>query len=309
MSFFLEMLSLQETLFFLMVFGIAAKKLKVISEAGRKSLSNLLINVILPCNILESFMGGLHPPEGFARNCALAVIISVAIQVASTYGGRLLFRKYPPQRKSVLCYGIICPSSSFVGLPIAELLFGNLGVIYTAMFLIPLRFTIWTAGLSLFTTVSKKEAFGKLARHPCIICTFVGLFLMLVPVPLPWFVENTVTMVSDCTVPISMIVIGTILADTSIRAIFSRTVMWYTVLRLLICPLLVFVCLYPFRLDPTLVSVCILMMGMPAGSTNSILADQYGGDAAFASEIIFASTLFSIASIPLLTLLMGTALL
>ena len=47
----------------------------------------------------------------------------------------------------------------------------------------------------------------------------------------------------------------------------------------------------------------MLMTGMPAGSTTSILADKYGCDAVFASEITFTSTLLSIVTIPLLTLL------
>ena len=69
--------------------------------------------------------------------------------------------------------------------------------------------------------------------------------------------------------------------------------------------LLVWLVLKPFALDPTLVNVCILMTGMPAGSTAPILADKYGGDAVFASQIIFVSTLCSILTIPLLNVLMG----
>ena len=55
MDFFWEMLSLQETLFLLILLGILAKKLKIVNESGRKTLSDLLIYAILPCNIVESF--------------------------------------------------------------------------------------------------------------------------------------------------------------------------------------------------------------------------------------------------------------
>lgn len=58
MDFFREMLSLQETLFLLILLGVLVKKLKIVSETGRKTLSDLLINVILSCNIMESFLGG-----------------------------------------------------------------------------------------------------------------------------------------------------------------------------------------------------------------------------------------------------------
>ena len=294
MEFFWEMLSLQETMFLLILTGVLIKKLKIIDAAGRKMLSDLLIDVILPCNIVESFLGGMVFPDGFARNCLLAVGLSAVIQLMSIYGSKLLFRKYPREQRSVLSYGIICSNSSFVGLPVARLLFGDLGVIYTSMFQIPLRFTMWTAGLSLFTSVSRKDAFRKLVRHPCIIAVFAGLLLMAAPVSLPGFLDSAVASVSSCTVPVSMFVIGTILADAPIRSMFSKPVLWYTCLRLV----------KPLHLDTTLTNVCILMTGMPAGSTGSILADKYDCDAVFASQIAFASTLCSILTIPLLTLVM-----
>ena len=56
MEFFWEMLSLQETMFLLILTGVLIKKLKIIDAAGRKMLSDLLIDVILPCNIVESFL-------------------------------------------------------------------------------------------------------------------------------------------------------------------------------------------------------------------------------------------------------------
>ena len=289
MEFFWEMLSLQETMFLLILTGVLIKKLKIIDAAGRKMLSDLLIDVILPCNIVESFLGGMAFPDGFARNCLLAVGLSAVIQLMSIYGSKLLFRKYPREQRSVLSYGIICSNSSFVGLPVARLLFGDLGVIYTSMFQIPLRFTMWTAGLSLFTSVSRKDAFRKLVRHPCIIAVFAGLLLMAAPVSLPGFLDSAVASVSSCTVPVSM---------------FSKPVLWYTCLRLVLYPLLLCVLLKPLHLDTTLTNVCILMTGMPAGSTGSILADKYDCDAVFASQIAFASTLCSILTIPLLTLVM-----
>ena len=289
MEFFWEMLSLQETMFLLILTGVLIKKLKIIDAAGRKMLSDLLIDVILPCNIVESFLGGMVFPDGFARNCLLAVGLSAVIQLMSIYGSKLLFRKYPREQRSVLSYGIICSNSSFVGLPVARLLFGDLGVIYTSMFQIPLRFTMWTAGLSLFTSVSRKDAFRKLVRHPCIIAVFAGLLLMAAPVSLPGFLDSAVASVSSCTVPVSM---------------FSKPVLWYTCLRLVLYPLLLCVLLKPLHLDTTLTNVCILMTGMPAGSTGSILADKYDCDAVFASQIAFASTLCSILTIPLLTLVM-----
>ena len=304
MSAFSDMLSLQLMLFCLIIVGILAKKTSIVTETGRKALSNLLINVILPCNIVHSFMSGTQVSGEFVRNCILMILLSAAIQLTVTYGSRLVFRSYPKERKSVLSYGMICSNSSFIGLPMADALFGDLGVMYTSIFQIPIRFTMWTAGLALFTEVDKKDAFRKLAKHPCIIAIFVGIVMMVLPMPLPGFLDSTISSISKCTTPVSMLVIGSILADAPIRSLFSKSVLYYTFLRLIAFPGLVYLVLMPFHLDKLLVSICLLMTGMPAGSTVSILPDKYGGDAAFGSQLIFTSTLFSIFTIPLLTLLM-----
>ena len=56
----------------------------------------------------------------------------------------------------MLAYGIICSNSSFIGIPVIESLYNSLGVMYTSIFQMPIRFTMWSAGLSLFTVVDKK---------------------------------------------------------------------------------------------------------------------------------------------------------
>lgn len=142
MDFFADMLSLQMMLFCLMIIGLLIKKIGIISEAGRKTLSGLLINVVLPCNIVHSFMSGVQISGEFIRNCILMVMLSAVIQLVATYGSKLIFRSFPQRQKGVLSYGIICSNSSFIGLPIAEALFGNLGVMYTSVFQIPIRFTM-----------------------------------------------------------------------------------------------------------------------------------------------------------------------
>ncbi len=300
MAFIVKMLNLQIMLFALMAVGILVKKAGIITSENRKSFSNLLINVILPCNIVSSFIGGVEISHELLENCILAVVLSALIQIFVTYGSRLLFRKAEAGRKSVMSYGMICSNSSFIGLPVAAELYGDMGVLYTSIFQIPVRFTMWTAGLALFTNVDRKSALKKLATHPCIIAIFVGFFLMILPVSLPAFALNTINSISKCTTPLSMFVIGAILADADIKTMFSKDVLYFTFFRLLGLPLLVWAVLLPFHFDKLLLSICVIMSGMPAGSTTSILADQYGGDSMFASQMTFVSTLLSIVTIPLL---------
>lgn len=304
MSFVVKMLNLQVMLFLLMAIGIIMKKVGIITPENRKSFSGLLLNVVLPCNIIHSFLGDIEISSEFFKNCMLALILSLVIQLFITWFSRFLFRKAKRERRSVMSYGLICSNSSFVGLPVAEALYGSLGVLYTSIFQIPIRFTMWTAGLALFTEVDRKDALKKLIKYPCIIAVFVGFFLMLLPVSLPGVLLDTISSVSKCTTPLSMFVIGAILADADIKTMFSKDVFYFTFWRLLGLPFLIFITLRCLHLDPLLISISVIMTGMPAGSTTSILADQFGGDSMFASQVTFVSTLFSMATIPLLGLLL-----
>ncbi len=305
MEFILEMLNLQIMLFLLMAAGIAVKKIGIITSENRKSFSSLLINVILPCNIVNSFLSGVEISSELFKNCLLAIILSAVIQIFVTFANKLFFKKVREERKNVMSYGMICSNSSFIGLPVAESLYGSMGVLYTSLFQIPIRFTMWTAGLALFTDVDRKSAFKKLAKHPCIIAIFVGFILMILPFSLPSVMLSTISSISKCTTPMSMFVIGAILADADIKTMFSKDVFYFTFLRLVGLPLFIWMILKPFGLNSLLVNICVIMSGMPAGSTTSILADQYGGDSMFASQMTFVSTLFSIVTIPLLGLLLG----
>lgn len=304
MEFILKMLNLQFMLFALMMVGVIANKVHIITSQNRKAFSDLLINIVLPCNIVNSFLSKVEISDSFFRNCVLMLLLSSGIQIFATFISKLLFARFEKKKKNIMSYGLICSNSSFIGLPIAETLYGSIGVMYTSIYQIPTRFTMWTAGLSLFTSVDKKDAFKKLAKHPCIIAIFVGFFLMLLPVSLPSFLQNTIASISRCTIVLSMLVIGAILAETDIRTIFTKEVLYYTAIRLLLFPLFIFAVLQPFHLDPLLISICVIMSGMPAGSTTSVLADKYNCDPAFASRIIFVSTLFSIFTIPILGILL-----
>lgn len=304
MEFILKMLNLQFMLFALMMVGVIANKVHIITSQNRKAFSDLLINIVLPCNIVNSFLSKVEISDSFFRNCVLMLLLSSGIQIFATFISKLLFARFEKKKKNIMSYGLICSNSSFIGLPIAETLYGSIGVMYTSIYQIPTRFTMWTAGLSLFTSVDKKDAFKKLAKHPCIIAIFVGFFLMLLPVSLPSFLQNTIVSISRCTIVLSMLVIGAIIVETDIRTIFTKEVLYYTAIRLLLFPLFIFAVLQPFHLDPLLISICVIMSGMPAGSTTSVLADKYNCDPAFASRIIFVSTLFSIFTIPILGILL-----
>ena len=48
-------------------------------------------------------------------------------------------------------------------------------------------------------------------------------------------------------------------------------------------------------------NVCVLLSAMPAASMTAMLAEKYDGNSAFASRLVFVSTLGSMISLPIIT--------
>ena len=74
-----NLLNLQITIFSLMLAGYILTKTGVLSADARKPFSNLLINFILPCNILTSFMMEFN--EKILLDCLAILIVSICIQI------------------------------------------------------------------------------------------------------------------------------------------------------------------------------------------------------------------------------------
>ncbi|MDD5945124.1 MAG: AEC family transporter [Clostridia bacterium] len=299
---FFNMLNLQLTLLMLIAVGFLIRKINIMDEHTQSKLSDMLINVILPCNIVYSFMGDTEMSPEFAYNCILAFVISLVIQIFACIFGRIIFRKYPKEDANVLAYGVICSNSSFIGIPVVESLYNSIGVMYTSIFQMPIRFTMWSAGLSLFTSVDKKDVVKKIVKHPCIIAIVVGALFMIFNVHLPVFLDKTIYYISRSTTAVSMLIIGSILTEAGKKNILSKEVFFFSFIRLIAMPLIVLIILKALSIDPMLTAISVLLTAMPAGSTTAILAEKYGCNAELASGTIFVSTILSVITIPIISI-------
>ncbi len=295
------MFNMQGMLFLLILTGIYAQKRGIITNGNRKKFTDLFIEIILPFNIVKSFL--IEWNYTILMNCLTVFLAAVISQVFYVVLSKMLFRKASPDRQSVLRYAIICSNAGFLGNPIAEAVYGSQGLLFASVALIPLRFAMWSSGLALFTRVSGRETARKLATHPCIIAVAVGFILMLTQFKLPDFLLRTVSGIGGCTTAISMIIIGSILAEIKVKNLIDRDLFYYCFIRLIAIPGAVLIVLRLLGTDPLVTGVIVLLSAMPAGSTTVMLAEKYDGNAGFASSGVFLSTVLSMLTIPLFSLL------
>lgn len=298
-----ELINLQLMIFSLIVIGLILKKTGIIGTTGQKNITDLVVDLILPCNIIKSFM--VEFSMDIARNFAGILLISILIQVVSVILGKILFARTPEGRQKCLKYGTICSNAGFMGNPIAEGVFGSMGLTLASIYLIPQRIMMWSEGISIFTEApSKKELTKKVLTHPCIIACGVGIVLMLTGWRPPVFASEVITSISNCNTAMSMMVIGMILADADPRTLVDKDIIFYTVLRLAVMPFLVWLPCQLLGVDSLVKGVSVLLAAMPAGATTSILASKYDGDAEFAVKLVVFSTAASLISTPVWSMLL-----
>jgi predicted permease len=297
---FSSVINLQLLLFSLMLVGVYAAKRKLIDKSAQGYLTDLLLEIFLPCTIIASFDIDV---SGQLLLSSLEVLgLSFAVQFFLLGLSRLLFRKTEHGKQVVLRYGIIVSNSAFLGLPVISMIMGPEAVIYGSIALIPLRIFMWTSGMSLFIESSFKDALKKLVAHPCIIAVYIGFAVLLLPFKLPGFLMKTVGLIGNGTTVISMFIIGSLLAEIKIKTLFSTVIAYFSLIRLVLIPLFIFAVLKLLGLNPIVIGVMVVFMAMPAGSTTAILAAKYGADSGFASKIVFVTTAFSLLTVPLFCL-------
>lgn len=298
-----HLITLQGTLFLLAAVGVIFRKKNIITEPGKIVLTDLVLCLILPCNIINSFRMEFNLT--ILMKFLIILLISVGIQIGCLVLSLLMYRKQPKPQQKVLQYATVCSNAGFMGNPIAEGVFGATGLMYASVYLIPQRIVMWTAGISCFTeSPDRKSVIKKVATHPCIVAVYIGLALLVFQIPLPGFLGDTIKSIGGCTTALSMILIGTILADVDVRTIISKTVLFYSFIRLFLIPALVLVGCRLFHVEALLTGVSVLLAGMPAGSTTAILAAKYEGDYIFATKCVVVSTLLSLFTIPVWCLIL-----
>ena len=297
-----NILNTQLLLLSLIAIGIITAKTALINKQGAAALSELVINVLLPCNIVSSFINS--EGKDVLLSLAMMLLVSSAVQIASYLLGKYVFyRRTETEQKKVLCYCTLISNANFLGNPVVESIFGISGLLYASIFILPLRISMWTLGLGLFT--GKKGNIKKLVFHPCLIATYLGLVIMILGWKPPVFLNRVILSVGNCLTVISLIVVGHILAQVDLRNIITKPVICFSAIRLLLLPLALMGILFLLRADPLVTGVAVALTGMPAPATATILANKYGADSELASKLTLVSVLLSMFTVPAMILLIN----
>ena len=302
MGIFERMLNTQALMFIYVMTGIIMAKTKILKHEGRSSFINLLLDITLPCMILNSF--NIETGIDELISAGEIMIISFACFIVAYVIAKIIWRKEHHNRRSVLEFSTLFSNAGNAGMPIVALVFGAEGVFYASFYLLPVRILIWTVGLSLFVDeVNLKNKIMILLKTPSLVVVFIGIALMFMPFKLPAVVSTAIKNIGDMTGPLSMMIIGAALGESDIQKAFEFDAFKLTFVRLILLPVIYIFMLKFVGVKDILWQVVVVLTAMPAAANTEIIAEMYGKDYEFAARCVVVSTILSLVTVPFITLL------
>lgn len=294
------MVNIQGVLFLYLAVGYAARRAGIVKGEALESFINYLLKIALPCMVFNSFR---IPFSMEALRAAFAcLLICFFTCLGAWLLGKALYRRAPENQRSIMQYGTLISNAGFAGLPLVETAYGPQALFYASMFLIPFRIFMWTVGISLFTTASAGKRVRRVLTNPAIIAIGFGLVWMIFQLPLHPILAKAVVSIGNSTTSLSMVTVGMIIAEAPLRSLANKNAFFFSFVRLVLLPGILLVILKLLRVPSDILTPCVVLTGMPAGATTTLLAQRYGKDYKFAATCVFLSTVLSLITVPVLTI-------
>ena len=293
-------------LFIFMAVGFVANKLGIIDEISSKRLSKLTISICQPCLIIGSLVKFEYSTEnlklGFIT-LGLGILIHATLAVIAFFACRP-FKDIDEQKITEFC--MIFGNAGFIGFPILESIFGAKGLFMGAFFIISFHLTLWTWGIAILARkrsdikLTVKKIFINVGTVPSV----VGIILFLLNFEMPKFVTSTLGYLGDMCTPVSMLIIGTLLARTNLISLFKSFKVYYlSVMKLVISPLIVCVIMTLIGFSEEMTLFMTAACCLPSAASVSMLSELYNLKSEYSAQLVGMSSLLSVLSIPAVLLL------
>lgn len=297
-------------LFIMMAFGLFARKMGYMTDETKRGMSDILIKIVTPAVVITSFSGEFEHDK--MSNALLVLAGAVTVHILLCLISLLLFRKESSSRKAVLRFTLIFGNFGFMGFPVLQSLFGLDGVFYGAMFTAAFYLFSWTFGVSLFAKPDGIKGTLKAIFNPPFVSVIVGFLMYISPFRLPSFLQNPIDAIGSMNTPLSMLIIGSVFAEVTLKQVFSdKKIYLVAFLRLLAVPLTAACAVALLNLTGIIslhgipYHIVLVEESMPCAAYAVIFATKYGGDAKFASTAVAIATASSIITIPLVVWIIG----
>ncbi|MCI9541078.1 MAG: AEC family transporter [Lachnospiraceae bacterium] len=299
------MLQQMIVLFLVMLVGFLAYKKNYINDNASKKLSSIVVNIANPALILSSVLSMDNTITG--KDLITTVILAIAV-----FAGLLIISIFIPiifrvEKQSAGAYQVMTVFSNigFMGFPIISSVYGSSALLYATLFLIPYNILIYTYGIHTMKAGKKegkeKLKIGQILNIGVIAC-ILAILLFIFHVKLPEFLGSVITMLSNLTAPLSMMVIGASMAVIDWKKLLSDyRLLLFSLFKLFVLPIIGTLIVKQVISNEVICGVTMVMLATPVGSMTAMLAQEYNGDYELASKGVMLSTLLSVVTLPIVS--------
>ncbi len=286
-------------LMILILLGFAASKTGLLTEAGSKCCSDIVMYLVTPCVIIKSLMMPYNTE--LLKTLLICFGFSLLLQVIMILLSLLLLRSPDSRRERVLRFGAVFTNCGFMSLPLQEAILGDEGVRYGSAYIIIFQLLIWSWGVMLMSGGRGKISLPKLVINPGMIGLAIGLIIFLFSLPMPQTVSSAIGHMAALNTPVPMLVIGHYLAHSDVRkALKDLPCLWAVFLRMFLFPFLLLGLLYLLQVRGTMLVSLVISISAPTAAITTMFSVKYENDTACSVNLISLSTLVSLLSMPLL---------
>lgn len=280
----------------IMALGYGTRRLGWIRREEISTINKIAFRIFLPCllyyNVYCSDLSGSFDPLLMAY-----AVGGVLLTFGLSLGYTLLTEKLP-ERRGVMIQGMFRSNYVIMGIPVATALLGadQLGTVSILIaVVVPLFNMLSVVVLEVFRGQKPKplHILGQIAKNPLVIGSVLGILTLAAGIRLPHILEQTIQNISAIASPLQLFLLGAFFQFSGLKT-YRRELVTVSAAKLIVAPglFLGLGALLGFR-GVAFVSL-IGIFASPTAVNSFTMAQQMGGDAELAGDIVVTTSAVSI---------------
>lgn len=266
-------------------------------------LSTLVFYLLSPSLVFNSLANTeLSAGESARIVGVLLATFAVMYVCAAAWSG---VRRHGRALRAAFALGATTPNLGNMGIPVAQLAFGDEGAQIAVMTFVVGAVLSYTAGIAIasMATGTTLDAFRAPFRYPTVYAAALGVLVNALNVDLPVAVDEPVRTLAGGAIPCMLVVLGLQLQHAGSREHLTDAIA-VNLGRLLIAPAVAFAVASLMGLGGETRDTLVVLASMPTAVIATILATEFRAEPGFVTRIVVTSTLASMLTLTVLIALL-----
>lgn len=280
--------------------GAALRKIGVLKREHDLGVMHVIFSVMLPCFILDRTLGEpvLRDARSLITGAGLGFFLIIAgIGIGYTVGKMIGLAPGQGRRTFALASG--CQNFGFTAVPVVEILWGGSAVALLFVHNLGVEAAIWSVGVMLVSG-GTGIPWKQLINGP-IIAVVISLTLVTLRIDdkVTGPIREAISMIGVGAFPLAIMMTGATIMDLALAEKPSWKIMSAACLvRLGLAPAVIILCAKYIPMGVELKQILVVQAAMPAALGPILIARLYEGRPAVAVQVVVATTVFSLLTLP-----------